>query len=63
MPTSALQVPEPDLVRVRRTATTGWVEGPSSGIRVTTDPTGLGRTVVVEADSGEGGAVSRVHLR
>ena len=65
VPTTELQVSEPDLVRVQRTPADGWVDAGRSGVRVTTEPSGLGRAVVVEAGAadGTGGAVSRVHLR
>ena len=58
-----IEVPEPDLVRVQRTAGSAWTPAELSGVSVTTAATGLGRQVVVATDARDDGAVSRVHLR
>ena len=53
----------PDLIRVQRSASGGWLTASQSGVSITTEPVGLGLRVDVAADQRGGGAVSRIHLR
>ena len=57
------EVGAPDLVRVQRSASGGWLKASQSGVSVTTEPVGLGLRVDVAADQRGGGAVSRIQLR